>query len=97
MSWNFIGASARPPENYRTVFLRTSPPSLGRDTLGLGTPGTLWGWELQGHSGGWALHFGVGHSRHTLGLGTPGTFWGWALQGHFRVRHRVGTAGTFWG
>ena len=52
------------------IFLRTSPPSLGRDTLGLGTPGTLWvgheehsglGEELQGHSG-------VGHSRDERGV-----------------------------
>ena len=56
---------------------RTSPPSLGRDTLGLGTPGTLgwgwalplWGWALQADSevdSGWALR---GHShwaRQTL-------------------------------
>ena len=54
-------------------------PSLGRDslglgtpgaghsgdTLGLGTPGRLWGWALQGHCR-------VGYSRDTLGLGRPG-------------------------
>ena len=76
-------------------FLRTSPPSLGRDTLGLGTP-------LQGDSG--AGHSGVGHSRETLGwrlwawefgdtlgLGTPWRLWGWALRRHSGVGHsRVG-------
>ena len=36
-----------------------------RQTLGLGTPGSVWGWALQGDSG-------VGHSRETLGLGIPG-------------------------
>ena len=36
--------------------LRTSPPSLGRDTALQGHFGTFWGWALQGHSG-------VGHSR----------------------------------
>ena len=56
-----------------TFLLRSSPPSLGRDTLGLGTPGTLWGWALRGHSG-------VGHSRETLGLGTPGD-WGFGILG----------------
>ena len=38
--------------------------------LGLGNPGTIWGWALQ-------ARFGVGHSRDTLGLriATPGTLW----------------------
>ena len=64
------------------ILLRTSPPSLRRDALGLGTLGTLWGWALQGQSR-------VGHSRDTLGTlwghsaaGPPETLWGWALQGH---------------
>ena len=62
-------------------------PSLGRDTLGLGTlnktlglgtPGRLWGWALRGHSGD------SGHSRETR-LGTPGTIWGWhTLALHLR-------------
>ena len=58
--------------------LRTSPASLGRDTLAAGTKGTLWGWALQGHScvghlGVGALsnlgkgHTGVGHSRDEQG------------------------------
>ena len=45
--------------------LRTSPPSLGKDTLGLGTPGTL---------RGWARDLGLGTP------GTPVTLWGWAIQ-----------------
>ena len=91
------------------TLLQTSPPSLGRDTLGLGTPGTLWA----GHSGTlwhWARarDCGVGHSsRQTLGLGTPGGLWGtlalgtpgrvwgWALQG--RETLGLGTPGTLWG
>ena len=88
---------------YQIVLLRTFPPSLGRDTLALGTPGTLWGWALRGHSG-------VGHE--TLRLGTQGdsgagqSGWarqadsvaghstlGWALQGHSGVRHSMETLG----
>ena len=42
------------------TLLRTSPPSLGRDTLGLGTSGILWGWAL------W-------ETLTTLGLGSSGT------------------------
>ena len=45
------------------ILLRTSPPSLGRDTLGLGTP-------LQGDSG--AGHSGVGFQGDS-GVGTPRT------------------------
>ena len=76
------------------MLLRTSPP-----TVGLGTPGTLWGWALRGHSGvghskenlGLGIggdSFGVGHSRETLGVGTPGT-WTlvWALQRDSKAGH----------
>ena len=54
--------------------------------LGLGTPGRLLGWALQGV--GWALQgdSGLGHSRETPGLGTPGSLWGRALQGISRSR-----------
>ena len=31
------------PKYGKIILLRTSPPSLDKDTLGLGTPGTLWG------------------------------------------------------
>ena len=61
----------------KIILLLTSKPSLRRDTLGLGTPGTLWGWALQ-TQWGWALQ---GDSPGTLGLGAPGL--GWALQKHF--------------
>ena len=61
-----------------------------RDTLGLGTPGTLWGWGLQGTPGIlWA------------GRGTPGTRWvgtlgdalGWAPQGHSGIGDSRDTLG----
>ena len=45
--------------------LRTSPPFLGRDALGLGTPGTLW-------AGRGTPGTPAGDSRDTPGLGTPG-------------------------
>ena len=64
-----------------------------RETLGLGTLESFWGWALQGNSG-------VGHARETLGLGqeslntpglgTPGVSGlglGWALQGVSGVGH----------
>ena len=65
------------------ILLRTSPPSLSRDTLG---------WALQGDSE--ALH---GHSGDTL-VGTPGRLWGWAPQGDSGAGHsgenlRLGTPG----
>ena len=62
--------------------LRTSPPSLGRDTPGSwALQGHCRVWTLQihfgvGHCWGWEGHFGVGRSRDTLG--TPGILWGWA-------------------
>ena len=75
----------------RGVLLWTSPPSLGGDTLGLGTPERLWGVGLGTLKK--TLGFGIGHSRetlqgdswvgrskNTLELGIPGTLWGWALQ-----------------
>ena len=72
----------------KNILLRTSPPSLGRDTtLGLGTPGT----SGVGHQ---TLRLGTsGNSGDTLELGTPGRLWDWALQGHSRVgysRDRLG-------
>ena len=62
-----------------------------RETLAMGTPGSLWGWALQGVSG-------VGYSRETLGLGWAlqgdslwvwgtSSFWGWALQEVSGVGH----------
>ena len=65
-----------------------------KNTLGLGTPGTFWGWALPANTLGDI--FGVGHSRNfweLLGLGTSvilckysrdslkGIVWGWALLG----------------
>ena len=62
----------------------------------MGTPGSFWGWALQGVSGFGQGVSGVGHSRvsrlgtpgslcwalrETLALGTPGRLWGWAFQG----------------
>ena len=86
------------PKETAMILLRTSPPSLGRDTLGLGTPGTLWGWALQGDSG--VGHSSkVGHFRNTLGLGTPRVWhstkngaghWSWALQGDWARRGHSG-------
>ena len=72
----------------KIILLLTSKPSLRRDTLGLGTPGTLWGWALQTQWGwalqgdslghwGWALQVWVGRSRNTLRVG------------HSRARTRV--------
>ena len=52
----------------KIILLLTSKPSLRRDTLGLGTPGTLWGWALQPQGDS-----GVGRTRQTLGLGAPNT------------------------
>ena len=58
-------------------------PYLGKDSLGLRTPRTLWGWALRALQG----DSGVGHSRETAGLRTPGRLWvertretlGWAI------------------
>ena len=87
---------------YQIILLRTSPPCLDRDTLGLGTPGRLWGSALQGDSGhsekGWGTpgklalgHSGIGHSRETLGLEAL------ALGGHSGLGTlQLGTPGTLW-
>ena len=94
-------ASSSQKTKPKIILPRTSPPSLGRDTLGLGntlglgTPGTLWDWALQGDSeilrgrSGLALwgDSGVGHSRKILGLGTSGTLW----VGHSRQTLGLGT------
>ena len=77
----------------KDTLLRTSPSSLGRDTLGLGTPGTLWGWALRGHSGVGHETLGLGTPEKTLGLGTPGTPCGWALQEDSGVGHSRETLG----
>ena len=68
-----------------TNYFTSNIPTLSRDTLGLGTPGTLW---VRGHSA-------VGHSRETLGLGTPERLWLGTPErlqrghsgGHFGVGH----------
>ena len=85
---NLWGGGVRP--SFSKIYF-TSPPSLGRDSLGvghsrdilgLGNSGTLWGWALQGESGleplwGWALaDSGAGHSGDTPG---------WTLQGSSEV------------
>ena len=80
---HFLLQPLQNPTFNKHILLRTSPPSLGRDTLGLGTLGRLWGWALQGD-------FGVGHSRETLGLGTPGRLWDWETLG-------LGTPVKLWG
>ena len=51
--------------------------------LGLGTPGSLWGWALQ-ESLGWALQGVSSAPKKVSGLGTPEKLWGWALQEHSR-------------
>ena len=93
--------SSRLRKESKPHLLRTSPPSLGRDTLGLGTPGRLWGWagEILGLGTpkilwGWALQ-GDAETRHsgnpiqeTLGWalqGGTGTLCGWALQAGSRL------------
>ena len=72
---------AQKPKKYKTYFTSNIPTlqrhsgvGHSRDTERVGTPGIIWGWSLQRHSGagiiwGWSLwrHSGVGH---TLGLGT---------------------------
>ena len=60
-----------------------------RETLGLGTPGTFWGWALQeGDSG-------AGHSRET-GVGHSRRLWCWALWGHSGAHSKFGHSGTGW-
>ena len=80
--------------------LRTSPPSPGGDTLGLGTPATLrglgatrgrlWGWALQGDSG-------AGHSGDTLGLGTIALVLGTPRETLRLGTPGLGTPAKFWG
>ena len=73
-------------DNNKKLF-RTSPPSLGRDTLGLGTPGRLWGWALRGHSG-------VGHSMGTPGHSGLGLGSGAGHSAHSEVGQRQGDSGV---
>ena len=84
--------------NTLIILLRTSPTSLGRDILGLGTPrDTL----LLGTPGTLGLaprkalqeDSEIGHSRETVGLGTPGRLWDWGLSTPGTL---LGTPGTLW-
>ena len=97
------------PTTAKISLLRTSPPSLGGDTLGLGTPATLWGWALEGDCGVGLQGEGTLGRLWDSGVGDSG-----ALRGHSRVGHRetlgwagvpwhsrdtpeLGTPGTLWG
>ena len=65
-----LGWPLRPSEKQKSF---TSNIPTFRESLGLGTPGSLWGWAFQGVSA-------VGHFRESLGAlhGLQG-LWGWAL------------------
>ena len=69
------------------------PTSLDKDTLGLGTPGILWGWALRGHSG---VHSRFGTAGR-LELGTPGTLSETLLAGTLQEDCGVGHSGRLWG
>ena len=70
----------------------------------MGTPGSLWGWALQGVSALQLADSGVGHSNEALRLGNSGRLWGWALQeslgwalqGDSGVGHSRESSGRIW-
>ena len=68
--------------------MRPLPYTSCKHTMGLGTPGILWGCAVH-------VYFAVDHCKDTLGFGTASIVCGWGTE-RIPCGYRLGTAGIPW-